>query len=183
MSRFLRLCSSLLDAFCVETWIWRGHSAVLLLALVPDDRIPSSKGLSSSDAVLSSSSSCLTSPTVPLSCYLSHCCLTEEKKKRHLRDLPNFPRYTSHKFLFKIQKPGGMHLEKAFHTQAKGKSLFCLSSPTGSKEHFCLSFCRFKADLSVLIAFFQLHMGNRETEKNQTGFITKTYGYYLGVKF
>lgn len=95
MSRFLRLCSSLLDAFCVETWIWRGHSAVLLLALVPDDRIPSSKGLSSSDAVLSSSSSCLTSPTVPLSCYLSHCCLTEEKKKRHLRDLPNFPRYTS----------------------------------------------------------------------------------------
>lgn len=81
MSRFLRLCSSLLDAFCVETWIWRGHSAVLLLALVPDDRIPSSKGLSSSDAVLSSSSSCLTSPTVPLSCYLSHCCLTEEKKK------------------------------------------------------------------------------------------------------
>lgn len=169
MSRFLRLCRLcgvlLLDAFCVETWSWRGHSAVLLLALLPDDRSPPPRGSAprmQSWAVVPPVSH---HPLCP--CRVTcHSAVSPRKKKRHLRDLPNFPRYISHKFLFKIQEPGGMRLEKSFHAQAKGKLPFCLSSPTGSKEHCCLAFCRFKADLSALIAVFQLHMGNRETEKS-----------------
>lgn len=175
MPWLLRLCSSpLLDAFCLETWNWRCHSTVLLLVLLLDNRIPSCRVLHSSDEVLSSISSFLISPTVPLSCYLSQCCLTKGKKKGYLRDLSNFPRYISCKSLFKTQDPSGIHLEKASHTQAKGKLLFCLSSLTGNKEYCCFAFCISEANLSAFIAFFQLQMENGDTEKNQARFTNKT---------
>lgn len=67
-----------------------------------------------------------------------------------------------------------MLLETAFHTQAKAKSYFHLSSLIGCKEHRHFAFCRFKSNLSALVVY-QIHMGNGEIKKKQARITNKTY--------
>lgn len=122
--------------------------------------------------------------------HITHCALvilecsltkTKKKKKRYLSDLPNFWSYISHKFHINLGVWWHAFGERFPHSGQGWIPVLLVFSDW--KQRTLLPFCRFKVNLSALIAVFQLHMRNGETERNQARFMTKTYRYHLEVKF
>lgn len=149
----------------------------MLCASSARKRISSSEWLSSSDATWAVVPPVSHPPLCP-------CCVTmlsHWDKNRYLKDLPNFWSYISHKF--QINLAAWWHsFGEIFPFSGQGW-IPVLPLFSDWKQKTLLPFCRFKVNLSVLIAVFQLHMRNEDTERNQARFTTKTYRYHLGVKF